>query len=128
MPGERKLILIASSDKDVNTSIRNLLESYENCSYRVVEESGDVLLSVLEEDYDFAIIDLDIGGISGPKTVEIIKKSRPRLPLVIISGDASIEAGVRVMQHGVFYYMIKPVDMGQLASVIESALKLIRKK
>ena len=97
-------------------------------SPKVVEDTGDVVLSMLEGDVDLAILDLDMKGELGLKTIDIIKKSRAGIPLVVISGDPSITTGRRVMEKGVFYYLLKPLNKREVKEVIKSALKCERRK
>lgn len=97
-------------------------------SPKVVEDSSDAVLSILEGDVDLAILDLDMKGEFGLKTIDIIKKSKAEIPLVVISGDTSIATGRRVMEKGVFYYLLKPLNKREVKEVIRSALKCERRK
>lgn len=86
------------------------------------ERGCDALLAVVEQDVRLVILDLSIAEPSGSKTVEILRKIRPRLPLVVLSGDRSLEAGRQVLQHGVFYYLLKPFDLEELDQIVQIAL------
>ncbi len=48
-----------------------------------------MLLKILDKDIDLAIIDENLAGMAGSKLIKIIKKSRPRIPLIIISSGNS---------------------------------------
>ena len=86
------------------------------------ERGYDALLTVVEQNVGLVIIDLSIEESAGVKTVEILRKIRPRLPLVVLSGDRSLEAGRQVLQHGVFYYLLKPFDIDEFDQVVQIAL------
>jgi len=47
---------------------------------------------------------------------------RPRLPVIVLSGDHSVEAGRQILQHGVFYYFLKPLDLEELDQIVRLAL------
>jgi len=78
----------------------------------------------LDKDVDLAIIDENIAGITGSKLIKIIKKSRPRIPLIIISSGHSKEELARVLEQGVFYFIITPINGKELRQAVESALKV----
>jgi DNA-binding NarL/FixJ family response regulator len=40
----------------------------------------------------------------------------------VLSGYNSIETGRQILQHGVFYYLLKPVDVKELDQVVQTAL------
>jgi DNA-binding NtrC family response regulator len=42
--------------------------------------------------------------------------------VIVLSGDHSIETGRQVLQHGVFYYLLKPFDLEELDQVVRIAL------
>ena len=120
---ESKSVLLATADEDIKEVICDSLRGFSGGYYvKPVEESGKAILTLLNEGVDLAIVDLNIGGISGLETVEIMRKSRPKVPIVVISSDKSVETGSKVMQQGVFYYMFKPFRIDELKTVVESAL------
>jgi DNA-binding NtrC family response regulator len=84
---------------------------------------GDLLLEVLENDYNLIIFDLEISKLNGLKTVKILRKIRPKVSLVVISGDPSKELGGKILQEGVAYYAIKPINPEAISGTIFKALK-----
>ncbi|MDD5558171.1 response regulator [Candidatus Methylomirabilis sp.] len=120
MSNQRK-VLIVTPELSVRQQIlsRVSAKGYEAVA---AERGYDALLTVVEQNVGLVIIDLSIDESAGVKTVEILRKIRPRLPLVVVSGDRSLEAGRQVLQHGVFYYLLKPVDLEELDQIIRIAL------
>jgi len=121
---DRKSILSAISDEDVKGQVFEVLNEIETYSLTWVGDSGDLLLKILDTDIDLAIIDENLAGITGSKLIEIIKKSRPRIPLIIISSGSSREEMARVLELGIFYFIIKPINGEELKEAVESALKI----
>ena len=120
MSGQRKVLIVTSE-----LSIRQqLLSRVSAKGYQAVaaERCCDALLAVVEQNVGLVIIDLSIDEPAGVKTVEILRKIRPRLPLIVLSGDRSLEAGRQVLQHGVFYYLLKPFDCDELDQIVQIAL------
>jgi DNA-binding NtrC family response regulator len=87
-----------------------------------VERGSDALLAVAEENIALVILDSSVKEPSGTRTVEILRKMRPRLPVIVLSADHSVEAGRDILQHGVFYYFVKPLDLAELDQIVRIAL------
>lgn len=115
--------MFAASDEGVKKQVFQALNGIEAYSLTWVGDSGDLLLKILEADIDLTIIDMKLSGIAGSKVVEIIKRSRPRMPIIIISNGNSVETLARVLEQGVFYFIVKPIIGEELRSAVESALK-----
>jgi len=118
---DHRIILIATPEPSTKQQIFDWL-SAQGYRAAAVERGSDVLLAVAEDNIRLVILDLSIQEPSGAKTVEILRKIRPRLPVIVLSGDHSIETGRQILQHGVFYYLLKPVDAKELDQVVQSAL------
>jgi DNA-binding response OmpR family regulator len=121
---ETKSILYAISDEGMKEQVSEVLNGIATYSLTWVGESGDLLLKILDKDIDLAIIDEDLVGMAGSKLIQIIKKSRPRIPLIIISSGNSKEELARVLEQGVFYFIIKPINGEELKAAVASGLKL----
>jgi len=115
------IILIATPEPSIKQQILDWL-SAQGYRTAAVEWGGDALLAVAEDNVRLVIMDLSLQEPSGAKTVEILRKIRPRLPVIVLSGDHSIETGRQVLQHGVFYYLLKPLDLKELDQVVRTAL------
>jgi len=126
MRDQRKVLIVTSE-----LSIRQqILSRVSAKGYQTVaaERCCDALLAVVEQNVGLVIIDLSIDEPAGVKTVEILRKIRPRLPLVVLSGDLSLEAGRQVLQHGIFYYLLKPFDCEEFDQVVQIALTSNRQR
>ena len=119
--GDHRKVLVVASELSIREQILSRVSAR---GYQAVaaERGCDALLAVVEQDVRLVILDLSIAEPSGSKTVEILRKIRPRLPLVVLSGDRSLEAGRQVLQHGVFYYLLKPFDLEELDQIVQIAL------
>ena len=120
---ETKFILFAISDEGMKAQVSEALNGIATYSLTWVGDSGDLLLKILDKDIDLAIIDEDLAGMAGSKLIQIIKKSRPRIPLIIISSGNSKEELARVLEQGVFYFIIKPINGEELIEAVDSGLK-----
>ena len=118
---DHRKVLIAASEPPTRKEVLDRLSLHD---YRAiaVERGSDALLAVAEENIGLVILDISIQEPSGAKTVEIIRKMRPRLPVIVLSSDHSVEAGRQILQHGVFYYLLRPLDLEELDQIVRIAL------
>lgn len=120
---ETKSILFASSDEGMKAQVAEVLDGIAGYALTWVGESGDLLLKILDKDIDLAIIDENLAGMAGSKLIKIIKKSRPRIPLIIISSGDSKEDLARVLEQGIYYFILKPINGQELKEAVASGLK-----
>ena len=86
--------------------------------------SGEEALELISDaDFDVAIIDVIMPGIDGIETLREIKKIRPLIEAIILTGRAFQEAGVEGLNLGAYDSLKKPCDPGHLVAIIKEAYK-----
>ncbi|MFQ5751049.1 MAG: response regulator [bacterium] len=115
-------ILIASRDDACRNKLLKIFTG-KGLSVHSVWEDTDLLIEVLERDYDLIIYDLELSDLNGFKMVKIIRKMRPKLALFVVSGNPSKELGGKILQEGVAYYALKPIDPNAIKEALFTALK-----
>ncbi len=121
---ETKSIIFGVSDEGMKGQVFEIFKDIVTYSLTWVGDSGDLLIKILDKDIDLAIIDENLTGMAGSKLIKIIKKSRPRIPLILISSGNSKEEFARVLEQGVFYFLMKPINGEELKEAVASGLKL----
>ncbi len=90
-------------------------------------ETGKQALQLLEDEaYDVVVLDVLMPGMDGIETLKHLKKRKPFVEVIILTGHASVESGIQGMQHGAFDYVMKPADLEELIDKIRQAFE--RKK
>jgi two-component system, OmpR family, response regulator len=85
-------------------------------------DSGIKALELLEkEHFDVVILDVRMPGMDGIETLKEMKRKRPLLEVIMLTGHASVESGVQGMQYGAFDYVMKPADIDDLLERIHEA-------
>jgi len=86
--------------------------------------SGEAALELVKEkDFDAVLLDLSMPGMSGTEVLREMKKMKPALQVIILTGQGSIEATVEVMKEGAMDFMEKPVDINKLIEKIREATR-----
>ncbi len=114
-------ILVFCRDEACFNKLMELLRS-RNLQTTRVEDEADLLLALLENQYGVVIYDLENSNLDCVKMVKIIRRVRPKIPLLAISNDHSRELGGRILQEGVAYYAVKPIDMSIVSEAIVAAM------
>ena len=94
--------------------------------------SGEEAVDQVEnKTFDAVVVDLAMPGINGIETMKKIKEKRPNLEIIILTGHATVKAGIEAMKLGAEDFLEKPVDLNVLLERISEAKqkrKLIQEK
>jgi DNA-binding NtrC family response regulator len=71
--------------------------------------------------FDCALVDVKMPGMDGLALLGRLRRDYPQLPVVLLTGHASVELGVQGMELGAFEYLMKPVDLDELLDVVRRA-------
>jgi DNA-binding NtrC family response regulator len=118
-------ILVVDDEEIVCLSCQRILteEGYEVHT----RLSGPEGLKLLAEDpFDLAIVDLKMPGMDGIEVLQAIKRDYPQIPVIMITGYATIESAVEAMKSGAFDYLPKPFTPDEVAVVVKKALETRR--
>ena len=116
-------ILIVEDEAAIRRVLTKIL-SEENDSYKV-EEAEDGLQGiekVKNEDYDLILCDIKMPKMDGVEVLEAVKKIKPEIPMVMISGHGDLETAINTMRLGAFDYISKPPDLNRLLNTVRNAL------
>jgi DNA-binding NtrC family response regulator len=100
-------------------------EVLERAGHRVVAvESAEAAWPRLTaEEPDLVLCDLHLPGEGGLEVVKRLKRERPELPVVLITGFPSIDSAVRGMKEGARDYLVKPFSPDELRLVVTRTLE-----
>ncbi len=90
---------------------------------------GEAALSLIgSKPFDVVLLDLRMPGMDGLETLREIKRTQPLLQVVMLSGNASINAAVEGMRLGASDYLLKPADIEDVIAKVEEAFEKKRLK
>lgn len=116
-------ILIIEDEAAIRRVLGKIL-SEENDTYKV-EEAEDGLAGlekIKNDDYDLVLCDIKMPKMDGVEVLEAVKKFKPEIPFVMISGHGDIETAINTMRLGAFDYISKPPDLNRLLTTVRNAL------
>lgn len=84
--------------------------------------TGTAALEFLKsEECDVVLLDVKMPGLGGLEVIRQIKDKRPRLQVVLLTGHGSVKSVEDGMALGAFDYLMKPVKIDSLVSVLSAA-------
>lgn len=111
-----KLLLV-----DDETDFREIMAKYflrRKISFEMAGGCMEALDWIGRDSFDVVIMDVSMPGLDGFDCMAEMKKIQPELEIIILTGHASINAGVIGMKKGAFDYCLKPVDFDELLEKI----------
>ena len=116
-------ILIIEDEAAIRRVLTKIL-SEENDTYQV-EEAEDGAIGyekIKNNDYDLVLCDIKMPKMDGVEVLEAVKKIKPEIPMVMISGHGDMETAINTMRLGAFDYISKPPDLNRLLNTVRNAL------
>ena len=116
-------ILIIEDEAAIRRVLTKIL-SEESDTY-IVEDAEDGfagLEKIKNNDYDLVLCDIKMPRMDGVEVLEAVKKIKPEIPMVMISGHGDMETAIQTMRLGAFDYISKPPDLNRLLNTVRNAL------
>ena len=116
-------ILIIEDEASIRRVLTKIL-SEENDTYQVESAEDGVigLEKIKNNDYDLVLCDIKMPRMDGVEVLEAVKKIKPEIPMVMISGHGDMETAIQTMRLGAFDYISKPPDLNRLLNTVRNAL------
>ncbi|PKA82179.1 DNA-binding NtrC family response regulator [Ulvibacter sp. MAR_2010_11] len=116
-------ILIIEDEAAIRRVLVKILTE-ESDTYEVTEAEDGLagIELVKKEDFDLMLCDIKMPKMDGVEVLEAVKKIKPEIPIVMISGHGDLDTAVNTMRLGAFDYISKPPDLNRLLNTVRIAL------
>ncbi len=120
-------VLIVDDEPDICQAVTSVLKN-SGISAEFVTEGRECVMAVNRHSPKVVILDLwfkdfDLDGFN---LLKLLKENNPDLPVIIISGQKTLEVAQRAVQLGAFGFFAKPVDKRTLLEVVRYAMEVAR--
>ena len=122
-----KTILIAYND---DLWARSLCTYFHGMGYRVemVRVLSQMIRRVVNGNIHVLLLDDEVEGVRASELVSVLKRINRRVQVIVISSEESLGVVRRLRGAGIFYQAMKPVDLVELKSAVESAFEKIERE
>ena len=119
-------IVVAASDNNVINALNTI---FIDRDYSILVENSNTaaLLKLLDQDVELLIVDMDMNLKNALDFIRIVRKTRPRLPIIVLAENPKIETIQQILNLGVYYWTFKPVLSNEINKFID-AIEVMKKK
>ena len=121
--GARRLKVLIADDNPTNREVLGRILERGGHSVTAVEDGEQALDSVEHHTYDIVLLDRNMprmGGLEALQAMRMLFGERDRLPIAILSADATPEARQECLKAGADAFLSKPVEATRLLDEIQS--------
>ena len=116
-------IVIVDDHPMVAEGIQSILESYDDVEVIATLSTGQQIIDNVETlQPDVILLDLNMPGIGGLSTTEIILERRPETRILILSMHDSPEYITSALSHGAQGYVLKDVPTEEIKRAIDAVV------
>lgn len=118
-------ILVVDDELTVLAAFTQLLsdQGYEVITARAAEDAFTKLHGC---EPDLVLMDIRMPGMNGLEALQQLKRDKPRLPVIIMTGQSTTEWAIEATKRGAFDYQVKPFEPEEMLHTIEGALECVR--
>ena len=115
------LILVVDDEEGIYQTLKEVLadEGYETIH---TSDGADALSLIEAKSPDLVMLDIWLPGRDGLDILTQIRSSHTNLPVIMISGHATITTAVKATQLGAFDFLEKPLDLETTLQKVKAAL------
>ena len=86
--------------------------------------NGESAIRALEESkFDVMVLDLKMPGMDGMEVLAEVRRLRPLIQVIMLTGHGTIESAVEGLQQGAYDYLLKPYDFESLFEKLQEAVE-----
>ncbi len=116
----RSSVVVATDNPEIINALSSILMKKDS-SLLITKSKLHSIFKILTQEVAYVILDYELDDNSNLELINIIRKIRPNLPIIIISEDNSERTISKTAEMGIFYYVLKPLQQEEIERVIDAA-------
>ena len=115
-------IVIVDDESRMCDSLSALLagEGHDVVAYQRATEAAEAIRS---QKVDLVITDIKMPDMDGIEILKVVKQVDEGIPVILLTGYASLDSAMEAISRGAYDYLIKPVDFNRLELSVTRALE-----
>lgn len=121
VPPSLASILIVDDDLEVCGGLHTILA---HAGYRVqaVAFGAEAIHQVRQEPYEAVLLDIKLPDMDGQSVLRAMMELDPKLPIIVLTGYATVENTVGSLVKGAFSYLTKPYNPDEVLATLKRAV------
>lgn len=121
----RAAVLVVDDEPGIRELLGQVL-SDEGFSVTAVASGEEALAAVSREVFDVVMLDIKLPGMDGLEVLRQLKASGSRVPVVMISGHATVEQAAQAVREGAADFLEKPLGLERVLVTVNNVLERAR--
>jgi two-component system, OmpR family, KDP operon response regulator KdpE len=115
-------LLIVDDERSIRQSLRTILANF---GFVIVEAArGEEALSLVRAaQFDAVLLDINMPGMGGIEVCRLMRRTAPRLPIVMLTVQDSEDRKVEALDAGADDYITKPFQLRELTARLRAAMR-----
>lgn len=118
-------ILVVDADPDIRAALSDMLR-HEGYRVIAVETGAEALQRIRQEHYEVALLDIRLPDLDGLSILRVMKELDPSLPIIVLTGYATVENTIEILVESAFAYLTKPYDQEEIKAILRRAVAVNR--
>ncbi len=117
-------VLITDDEERIIRNVQVMFDEMDNVEIIKAQDLTSIVDFVEREKLHLIITDLRVPQMGRLEFLKQIKSMDSELPVIVVTGDDSIETAVESMKEGAFDYIVRPFEGESLSVAVVKALKM----
>lgn len=126
METKEKIKVLIVDDEDRFRQTTAAILTRRGFAVEAVGSGSAALEAVRRDDVDVVVLDIKMPGMGGHEALREIKKLKPRIQVIMLTGHGTPDSALAGLRDGVFDYLTKPCDIELLSLKIREAYTMER--
>ena len=119
-----KPILVVDDEPEILVAVDTTLRMAGFDNIITINDARDVIRHMERQIPGLILLDLNMPHINGGRLLKIIRKTWPRIPVIVLTGTIEVDTAVQCMKIGALDYVVKPVEEDRLVAAVKQALAM----
>ena len=118
----RRNILIVDDEEIARANMEHVLKK-DGYGCHCANNGLEALAVLAREDIDLVITDLKMERMGGIELLQQINRVSPEIPVIMVTGFATVSSAVEALKKGAAHYLGKPVNLDELRRTVKEVLE-----
>lgn len=114
-------VMVLDDVQDAAVLVKRILER-QGHQVQAFTEEEEALAYAADKPVDLAILDIKLKKMTGVEVLEELKKSRPKMRAIMLTGYPTLETARQALDLGASEYCVKPIDKDELETKVDEVL------
>lgn len=123
-PGQRSVLLV-DDDEAVMRTLQRVLKA-AGFEVTIAGNGTTAIQMIMSHPFDVIVTDIQMPGMSGVELLGVVRAYDLDVPVILMTGDPTVETAVEAVRLGALQYLAKPIPMETFVRAVERASQLHR--